>query len=70
MATTSVPVPPGAELLTPDEAVQAITTQDHPEAASGGIELDGALIELIRAGRVVAARFADGRLAFAPAVAE
>ena len=58
--------PPGGRLLTPDEAIELIVTGDHPGSITGGVDLDLALIDLLRAGLVAACQFADGRLAFTP----
>ena len=52
--------------LSPDEAIEAILTSDHPEGAAGSVEMDAGLIELIRGGLMSVCRFPDGRLAFSP----
>ena len=57
-------LPPGATLLTADEAVQAVVTNDHPEAVLGSVQMDTGLVTLLRSGQVLAVRLADGRLAF------
>ncbi|MEV8504514.1 hypothetical protein AB0368_06735 [Actinoplanes sp. NPDC051475] len=59
-------LPPGSRLLTADEAVEALITGDHGEAAPGTLELDAALVELLRSGQIVAARMPDQRIAFSP----
>lgn len=56
--------PEGAIPLTVDEAVEAIVTGNHPEADRGSVLIDAALIEGLRSGEYIAARFLDGRLAF------
>jgi hypothetical protein len=64
-AQTGLPtVPPGARLLTTDEAIELIAAGEHPEAATGNVHLDAALIDTLRSGIVVACRMPDGRLAF------
>jgi hypothetical protein len=66
MATwpTATPLPDGARLLDTEQAVEAIVLSDHPEAHKGDIEIDNALVTLIRDGRAVVARLADGTLIF------
>lgn len=60
-----IPLPPGVvRWLTTDEAVEVIVAGDHPEVGAGSLGHDVALIELLRTGRVLAARLSDGRLAF------
>ena len=56
--------PPGGRLLTVDEAIELIVIGEHPEAATGNVHLDAALIDTLRSGIVVACRMPDGRLAF------
>ena len=58
-------LPPGATLLTADEAVEAVVTNDHPEAVLGSVQMDAGLVTLLRSGQVLAVRLADGRLGFA-----
>ncbi|OHV23961.1 hypothetical protein BBK14_23560 [Parafrankia soli] len=60
-----IPAPPGARILTPDEAAHLIVTGDHPAGGKGSLEIDAALITLVRDGRVRVAQFPDGTLAFA-----
>ncbi|TCJ34521.1 hypothetical protein [Parafrankia sp. BMG5.11] len=60
-----IPVPPGARLLTPDEAAHLIVTGDHPAGGEGSLQIDAALITLLRDGRVCVAQFPDGSLLFA-----
>lgn len=57
-------VPPGAQLLSADEAVERLVNGDHRESNQGSVGMDAALIELIREGQVVVMLDADGRLAF------
>jgi len=57
-------LPPGARLLTADEAVELLLVSDHPDARRGSIALDGALIEGLRRGLIVACQLPDGRIAF------
>jgi hypothetical protein len=61
------PLPPGARLLTADEAITAIITGDHPQSDVGSLPLDAAFIDALRLGVLVACRLPDGRLAFTPA---
>jgi hypothetical protein len=61
------PLPPGARLLTADEAITAIVTGDHPQSDVGSLPLDAAFIDALRLGVLVACRLPDGRLAFTPA---
>jgi hypothetical protein len=68
-AYESAPLPPGATLLSADEAVNAIVTTDHPEAARGNVVMDTALVEMIRDGEIICVRLSDGRLAFTVAQA-
>jgi hypothetical protein len=56
--------PPGGRLLSVDEAIEALVTGDHTASATGSLPLDGALIDLLRDGSIIACRTADGRLAF------
>lgn len=57
-------LPPGARLLSADEAVDALVAGDHPSSRHGGLDLDGALIDGIRNGQILACRLADGQIAF------
>lgn len=57
-------LPPGARLLSAQEAVDALVSGDHPESARGDLALDGRLIQLLRQGRLLACRLPDGRIAF------
>lgn len=57
-------LPPGARLLTVDDAVDRITSGDHEGAGTGSVALDVALIDALRAGLVVACERHDGKLAF------
>jgi hypothetical protein len=57
-------LPPGARVLTADEAVELLVTGDHSDAGSGTLALDSALIEALRGGLMVACRLPDGRIAF------
>jgi hypothetical protein len=59
-------LPEGAVRLTVDEAVNAVLLSDHPEGDAGSVEIDTALISMLRRGDVWAIRLSDGRLAFAP----
>ena len=64
-AAATVPdLPAGARLLSADEAVALLVTGEHPEAATGSLALDAALVESLRAGAVLACRLPDGRVAF------
>jgi hypothetical protein len=58
------PLPPGARLLTADEAITAIVTGDHPQSDVGSLPLDAAFIDALRLGVLVACRLPDGQLAF------
>lgn len=58
--------PPGARLLTPNEAAHLIATGDHPAEQHGSVPIDAILIALLRDGQIRAAQFPDGRLTFAP----
>lgn len=57
-------LPPGARLLSAQEAVDALVSGDHPESPQGSLAIDGGLIELLRQGRIIACRLPDGRIAF------
>lgn len=57
-------LPPGARLLSADEAVERLVTGDHHGSDCGDLEIDGALIDAVRDGQIVACLFTDGRLAF------
>ena len=57
-------LPPGARLLSAQEAVDALVSGDHPESARGDLAFDGRLIELLRQGHLIACRLPDGRIAF------
>lgn len=39
--------------LTADEAVEVIVTGNHAQATQGNLEVDGTMIELVRAGFIV-----------------
>jgi hypothetical protein len=58
-----IPLPPGAQLLTADEAVEALVFGDHPEGKRGTLELDAALVEGLRQGWLLACRLPDGQIA-------
>jgi hypothetical protein len=58
------PLPSGARLLSADEAIDTLAAGDHPDTSGGSIALDVALIDLLRAGRIIACRLSDGRVAF------
>jgi hypothetical protein len=58
------PLPPGARLLSTDEAVERIVAGDHGEAALSSVALDGTLVEMLRDGELRAILHADGCLAF------
>ena len=58
------PLPPGAQMLTADEAISLIVTGDHPQSDIGGLAMDAAVIDALRLGVIVACRLPDGRLAF------
>jgi hypothetical protein len=61
------PLPPGARLLSTDEAVERIVLGDHAEDkpdAPLGLAVDAALIDMLRNGELRAILRADGRLAF------
>jgi hypothetical protein len=60
-------LPPGARLLSAQEAVDALVSGDHPQTAQGSLAMDGGLIELLRQGHIIACRLPDGRLAFTQA---
>ena len=63
----SVPdLPPGARLLSADEAVDLLVTGEHPQAGSGTVVLDSALIDALRHGLIVACQLPDGQIAFTP----
>jgi hypothetical protein len=57
-------LPPGARLLSAQEAVDALVSGDHPEGPQGGLALDAGLIELLGQGHILACRLPDGRIAF------
>jgi hypothetical protein len=57
-------IPPGARLLSADEAVDLLVTGDHAESPTGNLLFDVALIDLLRVGTIVACQLPDGRLAF------
>lgn len=57
-------VPPGARLLSANEAIERLVVGDHRESNQGSVGIDAALIELIREGQVVVMLDADDRLAF------
>jgi hypothetical protein len=57
-------LPPGAQLLTVDEAVDKIVTGDHAGTGDGSVVLDSTLIDALRAGLVVACQLPNGQLAF------
>jgi hypothetical protein len=57
-------LPPGARLLSPDEAVYLLVTGEHPDSDTGTVALDSALIEGIRSGLIVACRLANGQIGF------
>ena len=59
-------LPDGATRLTTDEAIEAVLLSDHSEGDAGSVEIDTALINMLRRGDVWAIRLADNRLAFAP----
>jgi hypothetical protein len=58
------PLPPGARLLSAQQAVEALVSGDHPEGSQGSLAMDGGLIELLRQGYLIACRRPDGRIAF------
>lgn len=60
-------LPLGARLLSADEAVELLVAGDHHGSDRGALDLDGALIDALRDGQILACLFADGRLAFTPA---
>ena len=60
------PLPPGARLLSVQQAVDALVSGDHPEGSQGSLAVDGGLIELLRQGYLIACRLPDGRIAFTP----
>ncbi|GAA0902846.1 hypothetical protein [Virgisporangium aurantiacum] len=57
-------LPPGARLLSVDEAVDKLVTGDHTGAVTGSIVLDSALIDALRTGLVVACQLPNGQIAF------
>ncbi len=57
-------LPPGSRLLSADEAVDLLVASDHPDAATGTLALDDALIGAIRAGLIVACLLPNGQIAF------
>jgi len=57
-------LPPGARLLTADEAVDLLVTGDHPDSDTGTVTLDGALIGAIRSGLIAACQLANGQIGF------
>ncbi len=60
------PLPPGAHLLTPDDAAHLIAIGDHPAGQRSDLAHNLALIDAVRAGLIYVARLADGTLAFTP----
>jgi hypothetical protein len=56
-------LPPGARLLSADEAIDTLVTGDHVSAGDGSLALDAALIDALRAGLVTASRLPDGQIA-------
>ncbi|GAA3913895.1 hypothetical protein Aau02nite_63270 [Amorphoplanes auranticolor] len=57
-------LPPGARLLSTQQAVDALVSGDHPQSRQGNLAIDAALIALLRQGRIIACRLIDGRIAF------
>jgi hypothetical protein len=57
-------LPPGARLLSADEAVDLLVTGDHPQAGSATVVLDSALIDALRHGLIVACQLPNGQIAF------
>ncbi|OAA19316.1 hypothetical protein UG55_10929 [Frankia sp. EI5c] len=62
----AIPLPPGAVALTADELARILATGGHPQDGAGTPDLGAALVELVRAGRLLAVRLPDQRLAFSP----
>ena len=58
------PLPPGARLLTTDEAVELLVTGDHSHTTHGTLEFDAALVEALREGWLVACHMPQGQIAF------
>lgn len=63
VALAAATLPDGAMLLEPDALEAALRDGDHPEARAGG-DVDAELLAVVRSGEIVAARLADGRIAF------
>jgi hypothetical protein len=57
-------LPPGARLLSPDEAVDLLVTGEHPDSDTGTVALDSALVDGIRSGLIVACQLANGQISF------
>lgn len=57
-------LPPGGRLLPADEAIELLIVGDHPDSGGGSVALDAALIDGLRARRVIGCLLPDGRIAF------
>ncbi|MCK9921301.1 hypothetical protein MXD61_05190 [Frankia sp. AgPm24] len=66
-AIATPPLPPSAQLLTPDTAAHLITTGAHTHGQHGDLAIDLGLIDALRNGAILAVRLPDGTLAFTPA---
>ena len=65
-APSAPALPPGARLLTADDAIHMITIGDHATEHQPDLALDVTLIDALRAGQILAALMPDDRLAFTP----
>ncbi|WP_166793621.1 hypothetical protein [Frankia sp. B2] len=65
-APTVPALPPGARLLTANDAIHMITVGGHAAGQHPDLAVDVTLIDALRAGLILAALMPDGRLAFTP----
>lgn len=61
----NMPLPAGARVIEPADAVKAIEAGDHADAAATrNPELDAILILMIESGEIITVRLATGEIAF------
>jgi len=61
----NIPLPPGAQVIEPAEAIRRIQERDHAQP-QGPYLADEVIISMIRKGMITSALTADGKLAFWP----
>ncbi|KDA41073.1 hypothetical protein E0F15_01455 [Frankia sp. B2] len=65
-ATGLPPLPPGARLLSADDAARLIIMGDHPAGQNPDLAYDLGLVDALHRGAILAAHLPDGNLAFTP----